>query len=33
FCTQAGFLSALIAFVVVMGLGVMLLRSRGDAGH
>lgn len=33
FCTSAGFLSALTAFVVVMGLGILLLRSRSDAGH
>ena len=33
FCTPAGFLSAFITFVVVLALGILLLRSRSDAGH
>ncbi|HEX5264678.1 MAG TPA: aa3-type cytochrome c oxidase subunit IV [Phenylobacterium sp.] len=33
FCTPAGFLSAFISGAVVLVLGILLLRSRGDAGH
>ena len=33
FCTPAGFLSALITGGVVLVLGILLLRSRGDTGH
>ena len=33
FCTQAGFLSALVSGAVVLVLGILLLRSRGDSGH
>jgi hypothetical protein len=33
FCTSAGFLGAFISAAVVAGLGILLLRSRGDAEH
>jgi len=33
FCTSAGFLGAFISGAVVAFLGVLLLRSRGDAEH
>jgi hypothetical protein len=33
FCTAAGFLTGAISGAVVLGLGIVLLRSRGDAGH
>ncbi|MDB5436649.1 MAG: hypothetical protein JWR47_2906 [Phenylobacterium sp.] len=33
FCTSAGFLAGAITGVVVMGLGTVLLRSRGEAEH
>jgi hypothetical protein len=32
FCTAAGFLPGVIAFVVVMGLGIAILREKGG-GH
>jgi thiamine transporter ThiT len=33
FCTSAGFLTGLIAGVVVLVLGIALLRERGGEGH
>ena len=33
FCTNAGFLTGLIAGVVVLVLGIALLRERGGEGH
>ncbi len=33
FCTSAGFLGAFISGAVVMALGIVLLRERGDAAH
>ncbi|MDB5465006.1 MAG: hypothetical protein JWP23_3395 [Phenylobacterium sp.] len=33
FCTSAGFLAGAITGLVVMGLGTVLLRSRGEAEH
>jgi len=33
FCTGAGFLGALVTGGVVLALGILLLRSRGDAEH
>jgi hypothetical protein len=33
FCTAAGFLTGLIAGVVVLVLGIALLRERGGEGH
>lgn len=33
FCTDAGFLSAFVAGGGVLVVGILLLRSRSDAGH
>ncbi len=33
FCTSAGFLAGAISGAVVLGIGIVLLRSRGDAEH
>ncbi|MDB5496726.1 MAG: hypothetical protein JWP28_757 [Phenylobacterium sp.] len=33
FCTSAGFLAGAITGLVVLGLGTVLLRSRGEAEH
>jgi hypothetical protein len=33
FCTGAGLLGALVTGGVVLALGILLLRSRGDAEH
>jgi hypothetical protein len=33
FCTAAGFMAGAISGLVVLGLGTVLLRSRGEAGH
>jgi hypothetical protein len=33
FCTSAGFLTGAISGAVVLGLGIVLLRDRGEAEH
>jgi hypothetical protein len=33
FCTGAGFLAGAISGAVVLGLGIVLLRDRGEAEH
>ncbi|HEX4712864.1 aa3-type cytochrome c oxidase subunit IV [Phenylobacterium sp.] len=33
FCTAAGFMAGAISGLVVLGLGTVLLRSRGEPGH